>query len=571
MPPPVQIGTDNSTSAQIARLQQQLAGMPGIGISGAAQRNNLQTQIQALQQQQGQQAAANDPNSPSNQLAANRAGYRGDIQSEISNYQSDPTTAMIQQYLQGQMGGQVLDPSHTPFQNGAPQYGAQNSQAAGYQGGQMQAAQYDPSQMGAAGYGASTMQGASIAGGTPYDATTINAMMTGQGDIAAGGESAANQMLMDNMLSNGGNASDPSMQAAMQENLTNRNNQLSQARLGIDQQANIANFNANRQRDLANQSASMQTQANNMSALNQAGQYNASNQQQSMGANQNALNQAGQYNASNQQQAAGTNLQSQNQANQFNAGNQQQTNLANQGAQNQAGIFNVQNQIGADTANFNAWQNAQTTNAANRNAAANNMSSNNNQRLAGLTGAQQNQANMYMNEGIAQPNAAPQPMMGWPCASSQNPGFALPSYAQYQSSGDGMGGSAYHNDVIVGGQPSAPSTGYPSASINGQPFWGGGNSNEADGAIGGSAGSFQSAQPQTQGYGSFGGAGGPQPLNASQEFSLSAQARKAPTPGLQPQMIQKPQKPQMPQQQMPNYSLNQSNQNPGMTGFKKAF
>jgi hypothetical protein len=445
---PIGIGTDSSVNAQIARLQQQLAGMPGIGIQGASQRNQLASQIQQLQGQQAQQSSANDPNSPSNMLAANRAGYRQDAQNQINNYTNDPTTQMIQQYLQGQMGGQVLDPNHLPFQNGAPQYAAQNANAAQYQGGTMQAAQYDPSMMGAAGYNAATMQGASVDGGTPYNDTVINAMMTGQGDIAAGSEAAANQMLMDSMLSNGGNASDPSLRAAMQENLTNRNNQLSQARLGIDQTANIANFNANRQRDLANQAASMQTQANNMSSLNQAGQFNAGNLQQSMGANQGAANQAGQFNAANRQQAAGTNLQSQNQANQFNAGAVQQVNLANQAAQNQGGMFNVGNQIGADTANFNAWQNAQTTNRANQNAAANNLSQANNQRLSGLTGAYLNQQNMYMNEGIPQPNAAPQPMFGggWSGGATQAPSFSLPSFGQYQQSqsqGNGLNGSVW--------------------------------------------------------------------------------------------------------------------------------
>lgn len=388
--------------AQIAQITAQLTGSwnPEPGTQAATQRDLLSNQLFELQNNALPQAQAQAQQSTSNgQVQANRDAYHQDASQAVANYTSDPTTQLVSNYLKQQMGGQIVDPSKMPFQNGAPSYGASQAGAASYQGGQMGASSYNPS----------TMMASTIGGGTPYDATTINAMMTQQGQAAAGGEAASNQMLMDTLAANGGNANDPSLRAAMQENLTNRNNMVSNARLGIDTQANLANFNANRQADLANQAANMQTSTNNMQAQNQAGQYNAGNQQA----------------------AATNNLASQNQANQFNAGTQQQSNLANQNANNSASQFNIGNQMTASNANYNAGVNAAQINANGRMTAANNLSASNNQRLGGLNVALGNQQQMYQNEGIPTGGAPQSSGMIMPSSVNVQP-FQLPSYTQYQ-------------------------------------------------------------------------------------------------------------------------------------------
>lgn len=71
----------------------------------------------------------------------------------------------------------------------------------------------------------------------PYDATTRNAMFTGQADMAA----AAMQNQLGHLQ---GNPSDPSYQAQVSELQGQRQQALQSARLGIDQQANLANYNA---------------------------------------------------------------------------------------------------------------------------------------------------------------------------------------------------------------------------------------------------------------------------------------------------------------------------------------
>jgi hypothetical protein len=71
----------------------------------------------------------------------------------------------------------------------------------------------------------------------PYDATTRSAMFTGQSEMAAAA--------MQNQLANlHGNPSDPSYQAQLTALQGQRQQALQGARLGIDQQANLANYNA---------------------------------------------------------------------------------------------------------------------------------------------------------------------------------------------------------------------------------------------------------------------------------------------------------------------------------------
>lgn len=114
----------------------------------------------------------------------------------------------------------------------------------------------------------------------PYDATTINAMMVGQGQTAAAAESARNQQMMDSIASNGGSAFDPGVRAALQQSLTQRQNQVSDSQLNINQQANLANFQAEQNARLQNNQAQMQAAS---SLQNQ----NNAQQQRQTGASQN--------------------------------------------------------------------------------------------------------------------------------------------------------------------------------------------------------------------------------------------------------------------------------------------
>lgn len=91
----------------------------------------------------------------------------------------------------------------------------------------------------------------------PYDATTINALMVGQGQTAAAAETARNQQLMDSVASNGGSSYDPGVRAALQQSLTQRQNQVSDSQLSINQQANVANQQARTQAQTTNNNAQL--------------------------------------------------------------------------------------------------------------------------------------------------------------------------------------------------------------------------------------------------------------------------------------------------------------------------
>lgn len=179
----------------------------------------------------------------------------------VANQQLDSQAAMNQSAISGQ------DPSMSP--------GAAMNRIIGIGDQAYQQAQNNPvDQM--------LMQELSkrVSGQTnPYDATTINAMKTGAAEQSAGAEMANNQQAMQSLESRGFTPNDPSYQAALSQNQTQRQQSNQAANLSIAQNANLANYNAQGQ------------------AIGQANAVNRGAQQQQLAAGQFAtqgLNQVNQ-------------------------------------------------------------------------------------------------------------------------------------------------------------------------------------------------------------------------------------------------------------------------------------
>lgn len=78
----------------------------------------------------------------------------------------------------------------------------------------------------------------------PYDAATIGALKTGANEQAAQAQSVNDQRAQASLQERGFSPGDPGYQAAMARNQLQRQQANQQASLGINQQANLANYNA---------------------------------------------------------------------------------------------------------------------------------------------------------------------------------------------------------------------------------------------------------------------------------------------------------------------------------------
>jgi hypothetical protein len=78
----------------------------------------------------------------------------------------------------------------------------------------------------------------------PYDARTINALKVGANDQAGAAEMANNQRAQQSLEQRGFKPGDPGYEAAMSRNQLERQRANQQASLGINQQANVANYQA---------------------------------------------------------------------------------------------------------------------------------------------------------------------------------------------------------------------------------------------------------------------------------------------------------------------------------------
>ena len=108
------------------------------------------------------------------------------------------------------------------------------------------------------------LQQAATAGNGPYDATTRNAMFTNA--MESSGQQAQVQSIMDSAAERGMNPNDPSVQAALRRAQDGQAQTAQRARLGIDLQANRANYAAQQ------------------SGLDRLGGYNMNRQEQQTGA-----------------------------------------------------------------------------------------------------------------------------------------------------------------------------------------------------------------------------------------------------------------------------------------------
>lgn len=351
--------------SQIMALKRRLSEVnrTRTGIEAASMASQLTAQINGLVNQLNTQKAAADPNNPQNQAAeakkqaeATRKQMLDLGQGGIDRLKGDTTDQMIQNYLKGQIGQQTLDPNNTPFGGNVPQYNAEGYQASTYDPTTGQAQSWNAAQMGNAPL---------IGGGGPWNAQSRAAYMTDATDAAAAGENARNQLIRDQLIQAGGNASDPSLTAAYAESLGQRNDATSKARNQLNMRATRENFEAQRQADLANQSAQMRQDQYNAGNRQQANASNASMAQQMAMANMGAQNQAGMFNANNQNAAAQYGASARNQAGMFNVGNQMQGRMADFNAGNQARMYNQQQQMGAAgmLGNYNNTRQNMMTNA----------------------------------------------------------------------------------------------------------------------------------------------------------------------------------------------------------------
>lgn len=99
-------------------------------------------------------------------------------------------------------------------------------------------------------------------GAGPYDATTRNAMFTAQAEAAGAGADAANQAIMEDAARRGMSPDDPGVRAALARVQSQQGAAGQRARLGIDLEANRANYDAQQ------------------SAVNRLGAFNTGKQQQ---------------------------------------------------------------------------------------------------------------------------------------------------------------------------------------------------------------------------------------------------------------------------------------------------
>ncbi len=397
--------------------------------------NQLNAKLGAIKQQQAQTQGGMDSAKAQDQALAARDQIMGTAQGGIDRLKTDPTDQAFRAYLQQQMGKQTLDPNGKPFENGAPTVAAQQGQASNYNAVQANAAQtqaygYDPSRA-----EVGQMDASSVNYRDPFDAQTIGAMVNEQASGAGAAEAARNQLMRDAILANGGNAFDPSLQAAQSESMAERQKAVANAR-------NQINMVANRENAATQNAASMA----NAGFKQQAGQFNVGSQNQANQFNANAANQAGQYNASANQNAANQNAGFQQQANQFNAGAQNQAGQFNAGAnqnasfQNaqlgqQAGMFNTGNQMQAQQANFNAGTQAQMYNQGQQSQAAGQLGAYNNQRQGMLTDAEGRLINVVGQQVFRSPETQVPTQQQFPSfqqwsGSAQSTNQKAPGYGQ---------------------------------------------------------------------------------------------------------------------------------------------
>lgn len=394
-----QIDNLNSQMTALRNQINQLRGAQGIGAASqlsqlTAQYNSLLSQKNRLaattaQQQQTQQQTQQNEEAK-RQATQARDRILGTAQGGIDRLQNDPTDQMLRQYLQRQMGTQVLDPNARPFEDGAPQYTAQGYEAQGITGQQGQAFTYNPERMSAQ----------QVNYRDPFDSQTIQAMVNEQAAGAGAAESARNQLIRDAVLASGGNAFDPSLAAAQAESLSERNRAVANARNQINMVANRENAATQNAASLANAQFGQQ-----------AGQFNAM-----------AGNQAGQFNAGAQQQASFNNAQLGQQAGMFNAGAQNQAAQFGAAAQNQAGMFNIGNQMQAQNANFNAGNQARVYNQGVQSQAAGQLGSYNNQRQGMMSDAEGRLINVVGQQVFRGPESQ-----------IQQPQVQLPSFQQWSA------------------------------------------------------------------------------------------------------------------------------------------
>lgn len=107
-----------------------------------------------------------------------------------------------------------------------------------------------------------------VANGTtlPYDATTKNALLTSASNASASAEGSQAQMLQQQLAMNGGSMNDPAAQAALRQLASTRQGANQDSLNGINQTANLANFDAQNQgaQQLAGIRSNQNAQANQM-------------------------------------------------------------------------------------------------------------------------------------------------------------------------------------------------------------------------------------------------------------------------------------------------------------------
>lgn len=548
------MATVDEINAQMTALRQQINQLSGAtGIGAASQLNQLTAQYNNLLNQKNrvrQQGATGSGQTAQQQAEAARDKIMQTAQGSIDRLKNDPTDQMLRQYLQTQMGAQVLDPNAKPFQNGAPQYTAQGMQAQGVDAQRGQAFTYNPASASAAQTQAFTynptqsqvgqMDAATVDYQDPFNGQVIQAMVNEQAAGAGAAESARNQLIRDAALANGGNAFDPSLAASQAESMSQRNRAVANARNQINIVANrenaatrnaaqLANAGFKQQAGQFNVGSANQNNQFNAGLMNQAGQFNAGAQQNAASQNAGfqqqanlynagAQNAAGQFNAGNQQNASFQNAGMAQQAGMFNAGAQNQASAFNAGAQNQAGMFNAGNQMQAGLANFNAGTQAQMYNQGQRTGAAQSLGSYNNQRQGMLYDAEGRLINVVGNQVFRSPET---PMR-------------MPSFQQFSGGGGGASNVTYAPGYFqpminqnLGWAPSRPTVTRP-------PAQGGGGSGGAPWANA-MVGLNQPAvnrppQKPSNGVGSWG-------WGAFQQAFQNASQNATPKPGLAPQIM----------------------------------
>ncbi len=229
------------------------------GIEGASARSQAVAAYNALLSQKSREGSAGNANTAQADAKAAQQRILGTAQGGIDRLSNDPTDRLFREYLQGQMGAQVLDPGNVPFQGGAPQMEAQR---VNYR--------------------------------DPFDAQTVGAMVNEQAAGAGAAEASRNQLMRDAALASGGNAFDPSLMAAQAESMGERNKAVAGAR-------NQINMVANRENAATQNAAASQ----NAQFGQQAGMFNTGNQMNALNANYQAGTQARMYNQGQQSGAAG--------------------------------------------------------------------------------------------------------------------------------------------------------------------------------------------------------------------------------------------------------------------------